>query len=76
MAELTIKGLDDSTLRTIAFQAEVQSRSIEEVVIGLIRLGLLHDSEGRVAVADRIRSGSKPSTEDSTDVIRRMRNAV
>lgn len=76
MPDLTIKGLDDSALRTITFQAEVQNRSVDDVVIGLIRLGLLHDIDGRVAVADRIRSRSKPSSEDSTDIIRRMRDAV
>ncbi|MCJ2082940.1 hypothetical protein [Methylobacterium sp. J-090] len=76
MPDLTIKDLDDSTLRTIAFQAEVQNRSVDEVAIGLIRLGLLHDVEGRVAVADRIRSGTRGPVEDSTDVIRRMRDAV
>ena len=76
MPDLTIKDVDESMFDTIAFQAEVQNRSVDEVVVGLIRLGLLHDVEGRVAVADRIRSGTRPSFEDSTDIIRRMRDAV
>lgn len=76
MPDLTIRDLEDATFRTIAFQAEVQNKSIDEVVRNLIRLGLLHDVEGRVAVADRIRSTTRPSTEDSTDVIRRMRDAI
>ena len=58
MPDLTIRDLEDATFRTIAFQAEVQNKSIDEVVRNLIRLGLLHDVDvripyGGVVVIDR-----------------------
>ena len=76
MPDLAIRDIEDYVLRTIEYQAEVQNRSVDDVVRGLIRIGLLHDIEGRVAVADKIRSQSRPSSEDSTDIIRRIRDAV
>ena len=82
MADLHITDLDDATYRTIAFQAEATNRSVGSVVRELLRIGLLHDVEGRVAVADRIRSmapqhspGELP-LEDSTALIRELRGPI
>lgn len=75
MAELLLKDLDDEVLRTIELQASVTGVSIGDVVKRLLRVGLLHDGEGRTAVADHIRSMTPRSLEDSTDTIRRMRDA-
>jgi plasmid stability protein len=81
MPDLLVKDLDDATFRTIAFQAEAMNRSVEDVVRELIRIGLLHDVEGRVAVADKIRSTSRPPppgtvVEDSTEIIRALRGRI
>ncbi|GJE01177.1 hypothetical protein [Methylobacterium isbiliense] len=51
-------------------------RDLDEAARNLIRLGLLHDVEGRVAVADGIRARTKDPVEGSTDIIRRRRDAV
>ncbi|WP_375453636.1 hypothetical protein [uncultured Methylobacterium sp.] len=82
MPELLITDLDDATFRTIAFQAEAMNRSVDAVVPDLIRIGLLHDVEGRVAVSDRIRSMTPPRSsdaappEDGTAVIRELRGPI
>jgi hypothetical protein len=65
MASLTLRGLDPHLLRTLE----------QRVVRELIRIGLLHDSEGRAAVARKIRAMTlRPVKDDSTDLIRRLRD--
>ncbi|WP_407526567.1 hypothetical protein [Methylobacterium oryzisoli] len=77
MSDLTITNIDDALLEEITFQARVTHRSVEDVARDLIRLGLLMDGQGRAAVAEHIRAITPgPVTEDSTDIIRRMRDAV
>ncbi|MFE1597711.1 hypothetical protein [Methylobacterium sp. ID0610] len=76
MPDLTIRDLDEAVSDPIAPQAGVTNKTVDEVVRDLIRLGLLHDGEGRVAVADSIRARTKGPVEESTDIIRRMRDAV
>ncbi|WP_407526564.1 hypothetical protein [Methylobacterium oryzisoli] len=74
MPDLTIRDLDEVVYDTIVDQAEVMNLSVDEVARNLIRLGLLHDVEGRVVVADSIRAKTKGPVEDSTDIIRRVRD--
>lgn len=77
MPDLLITDLDEATLRTIAFQAEATDRSVEAVVRELIRIGLLHDTDGRVAVAQQIRQRARQVPgENSTDLIRQLRGPL
>jgi plasmid stability protein len=74
MAELTIKDLDEGLYRTIERRAAALGMSVDEAARELLRLGLLIDVEGRVAVADKIRqlTGGHVA-ESSTNLIRRLR---
>lgn len=77
MPNLLVTDLDEATLRTIAFQAEATNQSVEAVARALIRIGLLHDSEGRSAVARRIREHARAEQdEDSTALIRQLRGSL
>jgi plasmid stability protein len=75
MADITLRGLDPHILRTLERRAEATGQSLDEVVRELIRIGLLYDSEGRTAVARKIRAMTlHPVKDDSTDLIRRLRD--
>jgi plasmid stability protein len=75
MPDLTLRGLDPHLLRTLEQRAEATGQSLDEVVRELIRIGLLYDSEGRAAVARKIRAMTlRPVGDDSTDLIRRLRD--
>ena len=77
MADLLVKDIDDRTMRVIAMRAEATHKSVEDVARELLRLGLLMDVEGRVAVGDKIRAMTpNPPLDDSTEIIRRLRDGA
>jgi plasmid stability protein len=75
MADLLLKELDDRLMSGLKLRAETLGRSVEEVARNALELGLAADAEGRAAVAKRIRDMTPgPITDDSTDIIRRLRD--
>jgi plasmid stability protein len=76
MAKITLTDVEDEVLKAIKLRAETTGRSLEEVAREILKLGLLADIPDRVAVADRIRAMTpRPLDEDSTHIIRRLRDA-
>jgi hypothetical protein len=76
MADLLLKGIDEQTLHYLKLAAQTTGRTVEQVARKAIENGLRFDVEGRVGIADYIRSLQvKPVSEDSTDIIRRLRDA-
>jgi len=76
MAEILLRDFDEELLRSIRLRAEVTGRSVEEVIKEAVQRGLLLDVRGRVALADKIRAMTpKPIEDDSTEIIRRLRDA-
>jgi plasmid stability protein len=68
-------ALDQQLLQSIELRGEALGLSAEQNVAELLKIGLLNDPRGRSAVAARIRSlQERPLTEDSTDLIRRLRD--
>ena len=76
MAEILLRDFDEERLRSIRLRAEATGRSVEEVIKEAVQRGLLLDVRGRVALADKIRAMTpKPIEDDSTEIIRRLRDA-
>ncbi|MGH8263815.1 MAG: hypothetical protein ACRET4_10065, partial [Steroidobacteraceae bacterium] len=74
MAEVTLT-IEQPLLRSIELRAETLGQSVETAIGELLDIGLRRDIRGRVAVAERIRAMSpNPIEDDSTDIIRRMRD--
>ena len=75
MARLEIEKLDDSLFKYIELSARLTGRTIEEVAIDLIGLGIKIDGRGRTAMSDYSRSLTPPGAKiDSTALIRKMRD--
>lgn len=76
MSDLKLTNLDEQLITYLRLSAEATGRTIEEVATTAIENGIKLDKEGLLALADRARSlQPKPLTEDSTAIIRRMRDA-
>jgi plasmid stability protein len=76
MAELTLTNIEDRLLKAMELRAKATGQSVEETARELIELGFKLDPKGRVAVSDYIRAMQPaPIAEDSTDLIRRLRDA-
>ena len=76
MAQLTLANIDDRLMAYLKASAEATGRTVEQVTIKAIVDGVKHDREGRVALADKARATQpKPLTSDSTEIIRRIRDA-
>jgi plasmid stability protein len=74
-AELTLANVDDRLVACLKASAEATGRTIERVAIKAIENGVKLDREGRLALADKARAMQpKPLTDDSTDIIRRLRD--
>jgi len=75
MAQLTLANIDDSLVAYLKASAEATGRTVEQVAIKAIEKGVKFDREGRSALADKARAMQpKPLTDDSTDIIRRLRD--
>jgi plasmid stability protein len=75
MSDLTLHDLPDDLIRQLNLRAEATGRSVEEAAREALERGLLLDVRGRVAVANRIRAMTpKPIDDDSTQMIRRLRD--
>ena len=75
MANLVLTGMDDDLLAALKQRADASGQSLDRKAVELMRLGLKLDSEGRSAEARRIRElTSGPLGQDSTELIRAMRN--
>lgn len=75
MSDLKLK-VDDRLMEYLKLAAEATGLAVEEVAVKALEVGIKHYSEGRRAIADHIRSRqTKPVEDDSTDIIRRLRNA-
>jgi len=76
MGDITLVDLEDEILRSLALQADTTGRSLQDVAREALKRGLLQNSEERVALSRRIRAlQEKPLTSDTTEMIRRMREA-
>jgi|tagenome__1003787_1003787.scaffolds.fasta_scaffold16452543_1 plasmid stability protein len=76
MAELRVTNIEDKLLRAIELRAEATGQTVEETTRELIELGFKLDPKGHLAVSDYVRSMQPaPLSEDSTDLIRRLRDA-
>jgi plasmid stability protein len=75
MAQLTLNNIDERLLRSIELRAEAMGCTVEDVVREALERGLRTDARGRAAVAARIRAMTPgPIDDDSTDIIRRLRD--
>ncbi len=76
MVHLELTGVDESLMQYLRASAEATGRTIEEVAVQAIANGVLMDKTGLLALADRARALQPgPVVEDSTEIIRRLRNA-
>jgi plasmid stability protein len=75
MAQLTIDNIDDGLVAYLKASAEATGRTVEQVAIKAIENGVKFDREGRAALAAKSRAFQpKPLTDDSTEIIRRIRD--
>lgn len=76
MADLVLKDVDEALLRAIRSRADASGKTVADKARELLELGLKLDREGRVAEAARSRAMTPPGVRlDSTEIIRRMRDA-
>lgn len=75
MGEITLTDVDEELIRAIKLRAETTGRSFADIAREVLKLGLLVDVPDRVAVADKVRGMTPTTLDDSTDIIRRMRDA-
>ena len=74
MADVRI-DLDDDVIKRLALAAERNGRTLEDEVRDIIMRAAPLTPEERVSLSDRIRSmQAKPSSLDSTDLIRAARD--
>ena len=74
MADVRIE-LDDDVMKRLARAAELKGRTLEEEVRDIITHAAPLTPGERVALSRRIRSmQAKPSTLDSTDIVRAARD--
>jgi len=67
--------LDDDVIKRLELRAEAKGRTLEEEMRDITTRAAPLTPEERVALSDRIRSTqAKPSTLDSTDLIRAARD--
>ena len=76
MGQITLTQIDDELLQAVAARAEATGRSVEEVIRDAPKQGLRTDLTDFRETVRRIRAMTpKPIEQDSTDMIRRMRDA-
>jgi hypothetical protein len=76
MTMLKLDVGDEPLMKYLRASAEATGRTVEQVAIQAIRNGVRLDKEGLLALADKARSlQPSPVEDDSTEIIRRMRDA-
>jgi hypothetical protein len=76
MAEIKLTGIDEVVMSYLRASAEATGRTVEQVALQAVENGIRLDKEGIVALSDRARSlQPAPVADDSTDIIRRLRDA-
>jgi plasmid stability protein len=76
MGQITLTQVEDELVQAVKARAEATGRSFEDIASEALRQGLLMDRAGLKEAAHRIREMTPRSVkDDSTDVIRRMRDA-
>jgi plasmid stability protein len=76
MSDITVTNVDDAIVRAIDARAAATGRSTEDIIREALRFGLLLDRSALRDVAKRIRDMTPgPVTEDSTAMIRRLRDS-
>jgi hypothetical protein len=76
MIKLEFVGEYENLLKYLRASAEATGRTVEEVALQAIANGVMMDRTGVLALSDRARKKQlAPAREDSTEIIRRLRNA-
>jgi plasmid stability protein len=76
MGQITLTQVEDELVQAVKARAQATGRSFEDIASEALRQGLLMDRAGLRDAAHRIREMTpKRLKDDSTDVIRRMRDA-
>ena len=76
MAKLSLSKIDESMMIYLRASAKETGRTVEDVATEAIANGIKLDKTGQVALARKARSlQRRPITSDSTDIVRRMRDA-
>ncbi len=70
MAEVLIRDIPEETLASFRQKAELKGKSLEQELRDLMEAHRKLTPEERVALADRIRAGSRPGPALSLDEIR------
>lgn len=74
MSDITLTHVGEDLIRAIEARAAVTGRSSEQVARDALRCGLMLDRAGLKEVAEHARSMTPgPVSEDSTEIVRRLR---
>ena len=76
MADLKVTNISEDLMKYLRMSADATGRTVEQVAAKAIENGVKLDKEGHIALADRARSlQPAPLKDDSTAIIRRLRDA-
>jgi hypothetical protein len=76
MAELKLSGVDETVMSYLRASADATGRTVEQVALQAVENGIRLDKEGVVALSERARAlQPAPLKDDSTEIIRRLRDA-
>lgn len=76
MGDLTLSNIDRTVIELLAVRAAETGLSPEEIAKEAILKGLLWSPEERTAYADHVRAMTPRRLDDSTEIIRRLRDAT
>lgn len=74
MAQVLVRNIEDDVIRRLKEKAKASGTSLEEVARTALREAAKPSRESLWAEIDRIRAKSTPSSFDSTEVIREVRD--
>ncbi len=75
MAQVLVRGLEPTIIERYKARAAAKGHSLEQELREVITAGATLTAAEKLAIADRIRAMSPPSTTDSVDIIREMRDS-
>jgi plasmid stability protein len=75
MGDITLKNIDRALVELLAARVAETGRSPEDVAKEALLNGLLWSPEERAAYAERVRAMTPRKLDDSTEIIRRLRDA-
>ena len=76
MGDLTLTDIDRTLIELLTSRAAESGHSLEEVAKQALLRGLLWSPADRTAHADQTRAMTPGTLDDSTEVIRRMRDGA